>query len=298
MASWFHKHERGRVMGVWSTNFTVGSLTAGLALGEVLGDTKAAYQPWQWCFYIGAMVLGVVWIQFYFLQRNRPEDVGLMPIDDPATEVDESKISEPITTKLSRDAWNTIFIVGGFYFFSKLIRYAMWSWSAYFLANNYGMSGKQAAIYSIIFDACGLPGVFLTGWLSDRYFKSRRSGVALIMLFGMTIASGLLMAFGGQSVTAFAVLLGAVGFFLYGPDALLTGAGAVDVGGRRAAVFATGTIAIFGALGPVVQEVVIPRLYNPKDLTVIFTILFASSIAATFFCGLLVWRNRRSGKGI
>jgi hypothetical protein len=43
---------------------------------------------------------------------------------------------------------------------------------------------------------------------------------------------------------------------------------------------------------------VIPRLYNPKDLTVIFTILFASSIAATFFCGLLVWRNRRSGKGI
>ena len=22
MASWFHKHERGKVMGVWSTNFT------------------------------------------------------------------------------------------------------------------------------------------------------------------------------------------------------------------------------------------------------------------------------------
>ncbi len=298
MASWFHKHERGRVMGVWSTNFTVGSLAAGFAMGEVLGDQKAAFQPWQWCFYTGAIVLAFVWIQFYFLQRNRPEDVGLMPIDDPVTEVDESKISGPQTTKLPREAWTNIFILGGFYFFSKLIRYAMWSWSAYFLANNYHLSGKSAANYSILFDACGLPGVFLTGWLSDRYFKSRRAGISLIMLIGMTIVSGLLMLFGDHSVTVFAVLLGAVGFFLYGPDALLTGAGAIDVGGRNAAVFATGTIAIFGALGPVVQEVVIPRLYNPKDLTVIFSVLFASAIAATFFCGLLVWRNRRGGKGI
>src|SRR5262245_5357388 len=60
MASWFHKHERGRVMGAWSTNFTVGSLTSGFALGAVLGDNKAPDQPWQWCFYVGAAVLAVV----------------------------------------------------------------------------------------------------------------------------------------------------------------------------------------------------------------------------------------------
>jgi OPA family sugar phosphate sensor protein UhpC-like MFS transporter len=298
MANWFHKHERGRVMGAWSTNFTVGSLLSGFALGAVLGDHKAADQPWQWCFYIGAMVLVAVWIQFYFLQRDRPEDIGLAPIDDPVTKLDESKIVDEPTTKLSRDAWTTILIVGGFYFFAKLIRYAVWSWSAYFLAKNYGLSGKQAATYSIVFDACGIPGVFVTGWLSDRYFKSRRSPVALIMLLGMTVVTGLLVAFGDRSVVVFSVLLGGVGFFLYGPDALLTGAGAMDVGGRKAAVFATGTIAIFGALGPVVQEVVIPRLYNPNDLSLIFAVLFASAIGATLFCGLLVWRVRKSGKGI
>jgi sugar phosphate permease len=298
MASWFHKHERGRVMGAWSTNFTIGSLLSGFALGAVLGDTKAMDQPWQWSFYVGAMVLTAVWIQFYFLQRDRPEDVGLPGIDDPATAVDESKIAESNTTKLSRDAWTTILIVGGFYFFAKLIRYAVWSWSAYFLAKNYGLSGKDSATYSIIFDLFGIPGVFVTGWLSDRYFNSRRSGVALIMLFGMTIVTGLLVLFGDHSVEVFSVLLAGVGFFLYGPDALLTGAGAMDVGGRKAAVFATATIAIFGALGPIVQEVVIPRVYNPKDLTVIFSVLFASAIGATFFCGLLVLRNRRTGKGI
>ena len=54
-SAWFHKHERGRVMGVWSTNFTTGSITATLALGAVLGDRKAPDQPWEWTFYIGAM---------------------------------------------------------------------------------------------------------------------------------------------------------------------------------------------------------------------------------------------------
>lgn len=298
MANWFHKHERGRVMGVWSTNFTIGSLLSGFVIGSVLGDTKAQHQPWQWAFYTGAMVLAAVWVQFYFLQRNRPEDVGLLPIDDLVTAADESQLADEPTTKLSRDAWINVFIIGGFYLFSKLIRYAMWSWSAYFLAKNYGLTGKQASLYSILFDLFGIPGVFVTGWLSDRYFQSRRAGIALIMMIGMTIVTGLLMAFGDRSVTVFAVLLCGVGFFLYGPDALLTGAGAMDVGGRKAAVFATGTIAIFGALGPVVQEVVIPRVYDPTNLSVIFVILFASSIMAASFCALLVWRNRRGGKGI
>jgi sugar phosphate permease len=237
-------------------------------------------------------------VQFYFFQRNRPEDVGLAPIDDPVTAVDESTISEPLTTKLSRDTWMNIFIVGGFYFFAKLIRYAVWSWSAYFLSNNYGMSGQEAAIYSIVFDVCGVPGVLLAGWMSDRYFKSKRAGISLIMIGGMCVMTGLLVLFGDHGVVVFSLLLGGVGFFLYGPDALLTGAGAMDLGGRRAAVFATGTIAMFGALGPVVQEVVIPRIYDSDDLSLIFTLLFISSLMAGVFCALLVWRNRRGGNGI
>ena len=57
-------------------------------------------------------------------------------------------------------------------------------------------------------------------------------------------------------------------------------------------------IAAFGALGPIVQEVVIPRFYKHGDLTVIFVVLFASAILGSLFCALLVLRNRRGGKGI
>jgi sugar phosphate permease len=98
----------------------------------------------------------------------------------------------------------------------------------------------------------------------------------------------------------FVILLAAVGFTLYGPDALLTGAGAMDIGSRRLATFAAATISGFGSLGAVVQELVISRMYNPTQdgLAPIFAMLFGSAAMATLFCAALVWRNRRGGKGI
>lgn len=299
MAGWFHKHERGRVMGIWSTNFTVGSVLSGFVMGAVLKAAWPGMSAWQWCYVVGAAVLGAVWVQFFFLQRNRPEDVGLAPVDDPKTAADESKDLGP-APKLARDAWINIFIVGGFYFCAKFVRYAVWSWSAYFLANNYKMSDSDAAIYSIVFDVCGLPGIFLTGWISDKYFDSRRGGVALAMMIGMCVACALLVQFGGTSVTTFIVLLGAVGFTLFGPDALLSGAGAVDIGGRHHATFVTGVIATCGAIGPVIQEVVIGRMYNSKggELGPIFIMLFVGAALGTLFCLALVLRNRKGGRGV
>ena len=119
-------------------------------------------------------------------------------------------------------------------------------------------------------------------------------------MLAMTAACFALWQVGRVSVPVFAVCIGVVGFTLYGPDALLTGAGAMDIGGRRAATFATAVISGFGSLGPIVQEVVIGRLYNAKsgDLTLILALLCASAVAAALFCGALVWRNRRGGRGI
>lgn len=298
MAGWFHKHERGRVMGLWSTNFTVGALVSGWVMGAVLD-----IYTWPSTFFVGAGVLAAVWLQYLMFQRNRPEDVGLAAIDDPFTTVDESKTPEPVASGpmgLSRDAWINLFLVAGFYFFAKFIRYAVWSWSAFFLNRNYGISDAGANVYSTVFELMGLPGVFLTGWISDKYFGSRRAGVALIMMVGMTASAAALMAFGGQGVTIFVILLGAVGFTLYGPDALLSGAGAIDIGGRNRAAFATGVISGFGSMGPVVQELVIARMYDSKggDLGPVFLLLFASAAAATLFCLALVLRNRKGGKGI
>ena len=304
MAAWFHKHERGRVMGVWSTCFTIGALTSGWVMAWVLGmHGHGEASPWRRCFFVGAAVLTVIWAQFYVLQRNKPEDVGLSPIDDPVTVVDEAKTPEPPLEGfmgLSRSAWTNLLLVAGFYFFAKFIRYAMWSWAAYFLQKNYGLTGARANVYATAFDVMGIPGVFITGWLSDRFFKSRRSGVALIMMLAMTATTAMLIAFGSTSVTVFAILLGLVGFTLYGPDAILSGAGAMDIGSRRTATFATAMISGVGSLGAVVQELVIARTYDMKHgaLGPIFVLIFGSAALAAMFCAILVWRDRRGGRGV
>jgi OPA family sugar phosphate sensor protein UhpC-like MFS transporter len=252
-------------------------------------------------------VLSVVWVVFYLFQRNRPEDLGLPPAEQFAADA-ETRASvvpagageSPRGALLSRAAWTNLLLIAGFYFFAKLVRYAIWSWSAFFLERNYGLTGAEANVYATAFDLAGIPGVWITGWLSDRYFQSRRADVALIMMLGMTAACGALMLFGGLGVGVFAGLLALVGFTLYGPDALMTGAGAIDVGSRRAATFTAATISGFGSLGPIVQELVIGRMYDSKggDLTSVFGLLFGSAALAAAFCAVLVWRNRRNGSGV
>jgi len=293
-------------MGAWSTNFTVGSIVSGLVMSWVLGQhAKGEAPPWRWCFYTGAMVLAFVWVIFYLLQRDKPEDVGLAAIDDPVTPEDEAQVPDPPLPPdgflgFDRSQWTNLLLVGGFYFCAKFLRYAIWSWSAYFLKKNYALDDAGANFYAIAFDLFGVPGVFLTGWISDKYFASKRAEVAMIMIVGMVISTGLLTAYGDASVTVFVILLAAVGFTLFGPDALLSGAGAMDIASRQLATRATGIIAGFGAIGAVVQEVVIGRMYDQKhgDLGPIFALLFGGAAVAGVFCGALVWRNRRGGKGI
>lgn len=303
MAAWFHKFERGKVMGVWSTNFTVGALSSGWVMAYVLQlHTEGDPSPWRWCFYTGAGALSLVWLQFFFFQRNRPEDVGLEPVVEPVVEGAAPIVEERSEgfLGLSRGAWTNLGLVAGFYFFAKFVRYAVWSWSAYFLEENYELSGSAANVYSTAFDVCGIPGVWVTGYLSDRYFRSRRAEIALIMMLGMTAATGALMAFGGSGVMVFAALLGVVGFTLYGPDALLTGAGAMDIGSRQSATMAAAIISGFGSLGPIVQELVIARMYDSKggELGPVFTLLFGSAAMSALFCFGLVLRNRKGGRGV
>ena len=303
MAGWFRKHERGRVMGAWSNCYTVGALVSGWVMASVLswhGPNEPP--PWRLCFFVGAGVLAVMWVLFFILQRDKPEDIGLSPLEDVAV-AGEKKEHEPtqgIFGLLSRDGWTNLFLVSGFYFFAKFIRYAMWSWAAYFLEKNFGLTGARANVYATIFDIMGIPGVYLTGYLSDKVFKSRRGEISLIMVIAMTASVALVMSLGDTSVGVFAILLGLVGFTLYGPDSLLTGAGAIDIGSRRAATFSAAVISGFGSMGAVVQELVIARAYDSKHGAIgpVLQLLFLSAAFATMFCAALAWRNRQGGRGI
>ena len=287
MAAWFHRHERGRVMGWWATNFTVGSLLAKAFASYVLG-----HQGWRASFVAGSIVLGLVVVLFYFNQRNRPEDLGFPPVVDPREPEEDTEATGP--TRFSRAVWINIGLVGAFYFFAKLIRYAVDSWAPFFFNRNFGVTGELSGYLTTLFALAGIPAVILTGWLSDRFFNARRVPASLLMMVALVVCCVALYTLGTTSATVFAICLALLGLTLIGPDALMTGAGAMDIGKGRGATLATGVISGVGSLGPIVQELAIGRLYDRLggDLSPIFFLLLASAIAGTAVLVFMQLRNR------
>jgi sugar phosphate permease len=287
MATWFHRGERGTVMGFWATNFQFGGLAATTLAAFVLD----AYGL-RMSFLAGSAVLCLIWVFYWFNQRNKPEDLGLSPVEDalPTAAEAEAASARPAPSKWA--FYLNVLLVGGFYFNAKVIRYAIWSWAPYLLRLHFGMEKGQAGYLTNVFDFSGILGVVLIGYLSDRLFKSRRVLVSFLFVIGLVLSCLLLYFFGSTSLTLFTVSMGLIGFTLIAPDSIMTGAGAIDVGSREQATLAVGLIGTLGALGSVFQELVLGQLLKGDDVQGTFTLLLGSAVAAAGCLGLILVRNR------
>ena len=287
MGSWFRRHERGTVMGFWATCFQVGGVGANALAAWVLG----AY-GYRYSFFAGSLVMLVALAVVVLWQRNTPEDVGLSLPDEDDGDGDGEVVGRG--PGWSPQVIQTVLLVGGFYFFVKFIRYALWSWVPFFLARNYGMKGDDAGYLSILFDLFGIGGVLAAGWISDRYGGGRRAATSFWFLVAMGGATVLMYTVGQISVPFFAISISLIGFTLYGPDALMTGAGAQDIGSKRGATLAAGIINGMGSVGAVVQEFVIGGMYKDSggDIGPILGLLIGASLGATALMGVVLIRNR------
>jgi hypothetical protein len=82
---------------------------------------------------------------------------------------------------------------------------------------------------------------------------------------------------------------------LYGPDALISATGAIDVGSRKYALVAAAVINGMGSCGSVLEEPIIGMLYqaNPSEsLGRIFGFLLISAVLATAIMAALALRAR------
>jgi sugar phosphate permease len=95
------------------------------------------------------------------------------------------------------------------------------------------------------------------GWLSDRFFRTRRLRVAAPALLGLAAALFAYQWLGGVSLVGNALLLAAVGFLLFGPDSLISGTVSQEIGGRHATARVAGIINGLGSVGAIFSPLIV-----------------------------------------
>jgi len=254
VSNFFSQHERGKVMGIWCTNYAVGGLVASIYAGYF-----GSLYGYQYAFIAPAITLLGVFGLFFILQRNRPEDVGLESIEqyhgetEAVLEEGEAPEEEPegswviIKEVLSN---RMIMLLALTYFFLKPTRYAIFAWGPKYLSERLGTDMLESGVLSALFELAGPISVFLGGLASDKIFGSRRMPVSTLSLFVLAVA---LFLFPFLPPTEFAMGAGffVIGFFLYAPDSLVSGTAAIDFGTKKGASTAAGVINGCGSVGQI-----------------------------------------------
>lgn len=265
ISSFFSQRERGTVMGLWCTNYAIGGLIASPIAGY-FGERWG----WRWAFFAPAAALFLIWLIFYFFQRNRPEDVGLPPIEVYHRE------PEPVLSKESADhpaegSWRAIgevltnpmvLLLGAVYFFMKPTRYAFLFWAPKYLNEKLGTNMVQSGFLGGLFELAGPVSVLLAGYISDKWFGSRRNPISVICLLLLSV-----VVFMMDKLPATKLLLGGalflVGLLLFAPDSLISGTAAVDFGTKRGASTAAGLINGCGSIGAIIGGT-IPGFFHSR----------------------------------
>lgn len=290
IANFFSQRERGRVMGFWATNY---------AVGGVVGSALAGYAidwggNWRYAFYVPAAVLLGIWALFFLLQRNRPQDVGLPPIDDyhreaPSTLVDGDAAPEGSWRLIKQVMTDRmVMLLAGVYFFTKPTRYLILLWSPLYVNERIGAGAAESGILGSMFELAGPIGVLLGGFASDKLFGSRRMPPSIISLFAV---AAVLFVFNDLPATR--MTLGAgfflLGFLLYIPDSLVSATAAIDFGTRRGAATASGMINGFGSVGAIIGGVLPGVLEELMGEGVdVWAYVFPALAASLVLAGLLL----------
>jgi len=256
MGEFFSRRERGRIMGWWCTNYALGGFIASVLAGLALKWSG----NWRYGFWLPALCLFIIWVLFIFLQRNRPEDVSLPPIERYHGEGEEVLARDAASTKEPDGSWKIIgevvrnrmvWLLAVVYFLVKPTRYLILYWSPVYVNERLGTGATESGILGSMFDLAGPIGTLAGGYLSDRLFQSRRMPVGVIALLSL---AGLMIGFQYLPLTRVAIGAGlfAAGFLIYIPDSLLSGTAAIDFGTKKGASTASGLVNGCGSLGQII----------------------------------------------
>lgn len=272
MATWFSTKERGVIMGWWGTCYQFGGLAATWFATFLL-----VRYGWRAAFIGPALWVIAVAVAIWLFVIDRPSALGYANPDGVAPTADAAE-----RKRRRREAWPLvlkqpiIWFLGATYFSLKLTRYSLLFWLPYYLHTSLGYGKGAAGYLSMSFEIGGVVGVIASGIAADKLFGRRRIAVAACMTALLAAALGLYGEVAGQGMLVNFLAMMLVGALLFGPDALISGAVAQDVGGPHAAALACGMVNGIGSIGAILQGSLIAYVttrYGWDGLFIAFQIL-------------------------
>lgn len=251
MVHWFSGNERGKTVSVWNVAHNVG----GGLMAYLFGLGMIWFNDWHSAFYLLASIAALVAFFVLMVMRDTPQSCGLPAIEEYREDYPadySGKHEQELSAKqiflsyvLNNKLLWYIAIANAFVY---LIRYGVLDWAPTYLHEVKDFTFDKGSSAYAFYEWAGIPGTLLCGWISDRWFKGRRSPAAILYMLLVLVAVIVywLNPVGNPNVDIAALV--AIGFLIYGP-VMLIGLYALELVPKKAAGTAAGLTGLFGYLG-------------------------------------------------
>ncbi len=239
-APWFHVRERGIFGGIFGI-----MISGGYFLAMTVGGWILAWLPWFWVFLIPSAAIATMFVVDLVLVKDTPAQAGFADFDtDDATSHDADR-DKPVdwhhlTTRVFTNP--VIITLAVAEFCTGFVRQGLMLWFVSFLkeVHNIAAGSFLFSVATIGVTVGGIVGGLLCGYLSDRWFQSRRPPVAFLFYLCQI---GSLVVLGRTAAPALAAfMIGFTCIWIFGVHGMLTGTASMDFGGTKAASTVAGML--------------------------------------------------------
>ncbi len=282
MCQWFSNNERGTRYGIWA-----GAHNIGEGLTFVGTAFLISMLGWEWGFIGPGIACIIVAGILFFTLADRPQTYGLPNIADYRCDYSAGKPISDSVSELQKIALRTpaVWILGLSSAMMYIARYAVNNWAILFLQESKNYELVDASYVMSAYPIFGLAGAAFSGFMSDKFFNSRRNVPTLF--YGIIQSTSLIILFLSpmDNLWIDALALAMFGFGIGGLIVFLAGLIAIDVAPKGAAGAVKGIIGLFSYMGAATQDWISGFLIDGSKVMVDGVAVYNFDMAFAFWIG-------------
>ena len=290
IANWFSPSERGVKFSIWNSSHSIGA-----ALVLIMNSYLVTID-WRLCFFVPSLlaISGAIFI--FNRLRDKPESLGLPPVEvfkdeipPSADQVNKEELNYSELLKVMIFKRPVIWVLCLATFFLYTVRYVILDWGPTFLFEMRDIKIQHSGWMVAGYEVFGILGMLSSGWLMDNVFKGRGGRAAMIYMLLCTVCIFFFWYLPGESTLFYTMLLMLIGFFIYGPQALV-GIIVANIVSKDLAATGIGLTGLFAYLSTILSGWGIGMIVTNMGWdTAFLTLLGAGAGASLFF--MLTWNT-------